>query len=261
MPEPVSPDSLLLEWRSPRIDLQRDTRVGDREYALVEIVDERAFLGFAGEPSDELMRWALGRAAKGARRALAGAWTAEQAVGRALERQGFSPVRHSWRMTIDLDTAPEIPAWPEGIEVRTFAEGDGQIFYAVQQESFDDHWEPVHVPFEDWAHHTLEAPDFDPQLWFLALQDGEPTGFSICRVHSADPGLGVVGVLGVRRPWRRRGLGRALLLHSFEQLRARGLRRVALGVDAENLTGADRLYESVGMRVVDRFDIYEKTLA
>jgi len=52
-----------------------------------------------------------------------------------------------------------------------------------------------------------------------------------------------------------RGFG---LLHAFAELRARGLIRAGLGVDAESLTGANRLYEQSGMRVRVRFDIYEK---
>ena len=62
-------------------------------------------------------------------------------------------------------------------------------------------------------------------------------------------GGGFVDWLGVRRPWRRRGLGRALLVHAFRELHARGAERVGLGVDAQNATGATRLYESVGMGV------------
>ena len=67
-------------------------------------------------------------------------------------------------------------------------------------------------------------------------------------------------VLGVRRPWRRRGLGRALLLEAFARFRERGCHAAALGVDGENTTGAVRLYESVGMRVAHRADVYERRI-
>jgi ribosomal protein S18 acetylase RimI-like enzyme len=69
-----------------------------------------------------------------------------------------------------------------------------------------------------------------------------------------------VNVLGVRRPWRRRGLGRALLLQAFAEFRSRGRRGVGLGVDGLNTTGAVRLYEQVGMHVARRFDHYRKPL-
>ncbi len=74
--------------------------------------------------------------------------------------------------------------------------------------------------------------------------------------------MGWVGSLSVRRPWRRRGLGLALLLHSFHALQERGKARVGLGVDAQNLTGATRLYEKAGMHSDPRrqWSVYEKEL-
>ena len=66
--------------------------------------------------------------------------------------------------------------------------------------------------------------------------------------------------LSVRRPWRRKGLGMALLYHSFGEFYRRGTRKVGLDVDSQNLTGATRLYERVGMRVNRQYDSYEKEL-
>jgi mycothiol synthase len=63
-------------------------------------------------------------------------------------------------------------------------------------------------------------------------------------------------VLGTRRPWRRRGLAKALLYASFNEIRARGKPRAVLGVDAENPTGATRLYEGAGMRVLSESAAY-----
>ena len=71
--------------------------------------------------------------------------------------------------------------------------------------------------------------------------------------------MGWVGVLAVRRPWRRRGLGEALLRESFALFAERGKRAAGLGVDAENTTGAVALYERVGMHVVRRSDTWERT--
>jgi ribosomal protein S18 acetylase RimI-like enzyme len=105
----------------------------------------------------------------------------------------------------------------------------------------------------------LDNPQFDPELWLLAEDDGEIAGISLCqRQRSADPALGWVQTLGVRPPWRRRGLATALLQHSFAELQRRGARRAGLGVDAENPTGAVRLYERAGMHVDRRNDTWEK---
>jgi mycothiol synthase len=64
----------------------------------------------------------------------------------------------------------------------------------------------------------------------------------------------------VRRPWRRAGLGLALLRHSFGEFYRRGTYKVVLGVDSQNLTGATRLYERAGMYIELQYDAYEKEL-
>jgi len=102
---------------------------------------------------------------------------------------------------------------------------------------------------------------FDPTLWFLAMDGDEIAGISLCRPYAYDdPDMGFVNVLAVRRPWRKRGLGLALLRHSFNEFYRRGKRKVGLGVDAENLTGALRLYEKAGMHVHRQYNLYEKEL-
>ncbi|MCK4450237.1 MAG: GNAT family N-acetyltransferase [Anaerolineae bacterium] len=92
--------------------------------------------------------------------------------------------------------------------------------------------------------------------------DGEEiTGMSLCCPKTAeDPGMGWVDSLGVRRPWRRRGLALALLHHSFGEFYRRGKRKVSLEVDAQSLTGATRLYEKAGMHVDRQYVMYEKEL-
>ena len=98
-------------------------------------------------------------------------------------------------------------------------------------------------------------------MWFLAMEGDEIAGISLTRPEGySEKELGWVNILGVRRPWRKHGLGLALLLHSFGELYRRGVRKAGLGVDAENLTGALRLYEKAGMHVHMVFDTYEKTI-
>ena len=102
---------------------------------------------------------------------------------------------------------------------------------------------------------------YDPSLWWLVEDGDELAAISLNGWDfSGDPQFGWIQVLGVRPRWRKRGLGTALLLHSFRDFRDRGATRVGLGVDGESTTGAVRLYESVGMRQVRRNVTYEKTL-
>ena len=93
-------------------------------------------------------------------------------------------------------------------------------------------------------------------IWF-ASNPRHPTAFFD---SFYDEGIGWVSSLGVRRPCRKRGLGLALLRHAFSEFYRRGKRKVGLGVDAQNLTGALRLYENAGMHVHQTFDQYEKEL-
>jgi len=179
----------------------------------------------------------------------------------ALERRGYRLIRHSFSMQIDFDGPPAPPEWPAGFAVRCYAgEEDIRAVYDCHQESFADHWEFRTEPFGSWRRSSVERSDFDRSLWWLAEADGELAGISLTHWHaSGDRSFGWIGVLGVRKPWRGRGLGLALLRHSFADFAARGATRVGLDVDAENTTGAVRLYERAGMRPVRRLDIYERT--
>jgi mycothiol synthase len=178
-----------------------------------------------------------------------------------LERRGFTLVRHSYRMVVDLDAESQRPSWPGNIMLRAFVPGkDDKAVYEAHQESFADQFESAPEPYPDWRVWAFHEP-FDPQLWLLAYEGDEIAGVCLCRPEEqGDPEMGWVSVLAVRRHWRRRGLGLALLLHAFAEFRARGKRRVGLGVDASNPTGAVRLYERAGMSVARRYDQYEKPL-
>jgi ribosomal protein S18 acetylase RimI-like enzyme len=180
---------------------------------------------------------------------------------RLLEKRGYRLIRHSYRMRIDFEGDTPEPEWPDGVTARSGTAGDAQAAYETQQETFRDSWAFNPTPMDEWAHWMTNYESFDPALWFIAEEGDEIAGVSLCRFHEADDSLGYVRVLGVRRPWRRRGLGKALLLHSFRELQARGATAMALGVDAESLTGAHKLYESVGMEVVRTNDIYEKDVS
>jgi mycothiol synthase len=179
----------------------------------------------------------------------------------ALERRGYRLIRHSFEMQIDFAEPPAPSEWPAGFAVRTYAgEEDVQDVYECHQESFADHWEFRPVPLEVWRTFTVDRPSFDASLSWLAEADGELAGICFGQWHaSGDPTFGWVEILAVRRPWRGRGLGLALVRHAFVELAARSATRVGLGVDAENTTGAVRLYERAGMRPVRRLDIYERT--
>jgi mycothiol synthase len=194
-------------------------------------------------------------------RLVAGVWSANERLGGVLERAGFRLYRHSFRMVIDLAAEPAAPSSPAGSAIRTFRTGEERAVFEAVDEAFRDSHDHVPGVFEEWQHWTFGRDDFDPSLWWLALDGDDIAGFCLCRPHETETDMGWVSSLGVRRPWRRRGIARALLLTSFHEFRRRGFARVGLGVDADSKTGANLLYESAGMRPVRRYDLYEKELA
>ena len=174
------------------------------------------------------------------------------------ENEGYRPIRYHWRMEIKLEAPPAAPVFPAGIELRPFVrEEHARAVLQAQNEAFRDHWGSHDVPFEQWELGKFGRADFDPTLWVIAWDGDQIAGFSQNRFRM---GIGWVSTLGVRRPWRKRGLGEALLLHSFGEFYRRGTSTIGLGVDAKNPTGATRLYIKSGMHAASEFVTYEKEL-
>jgi mycothiol synthase len=174
-----------------------------------------------------------------------------------LEANGYRYVRRFWTMAIELDEEPPPPEWPPGVRVAPLGEGEERAVFEAMEEAFQDHWGNVPRPFEEWRAWMIQREGFDPTLWRLVWDGDELAAASLNAIRAGD---GWVNVLGVRRPWRRRGLGLALLHESFGEFRRRGLPRALLGVDSENPTGATALYERAGMQVERSSDTFEKVL-
>jgi mycothiol synthase len=208
------------------------------------------------------LAWAAERAPANAYLAPAGARVAmhtdlsvvNRPMIEALERAGWRHERTNWTMEIDLAAAAPLPepAWPEGISVRSAdLDRDARAIHETEADSFSDHYGYVPQPFEQWFHFRTRFFKAEPELWILAMDGEQIAGMALCSSQRAgQPDLGWISTLGVRRPWRRRGLALAILHHAFRLLAARGIARAGLGVDAQSLTGATRLYEKAGMRVV-----------
>lgn len=193
-----------------------------------------------------------------------GIWRPAEKSKKLFEDFGYHYIRTSYHMLIEMDAQLPAPEFPAGITLRPFdPERDAEAVYRADTEAFRDHYGFVEPPFEEgfqrFKHFQIDQEDFDPSLWFIAMDGDEIAGVNLCRPHAFDDlDVGWVGSLGVRRAWRKRGLGLALLRHAFYEFYRRGKRKVSLGVDAQNLTGALRLYEGAGMHIHRAFDIYEK---
>lgn len=289
----INTDSLeddLVYWQTPGFYLKRDSCVvydnHGKMVACAEFWDIlephiRFQVGAVVHPDYEnmgigryLLAWAEQRAEAalalsppGARVVLTQGVDARMKTSIAfLMDHGFDKVRDFYHMHIELDCEPAAPVIPDGFQIRPY-EGEGErreMIYALW-ESFKDHWGFVDEPFESyeerWLHWAENMKSMDPTLWFIALKDGETTGGCLCMpARPEDEDMGWINMLGVRRAFRKKGLGHAMLQVAFAELRQRGKKRAGLGVDATNLTGALTLYEKAGMHIAMHQYAFQKVL-
>jgi GNAT superfamily N-acetyltransferase len=258
------------EWAV--LDLERDARVvldGERVVGYATLHDRGELWRVEGivHPRDQSrgagreLAVSLERevAERGARRVQATSFERDAAGRRLLESLGYRPVRVFRELRIELTEPPPPPVWPDGLRADRFdADRDARAFHAAHQEAFADHWEHVPRSFEDWHKWNVEADTFDPSLWCV-VRAGDEIAAGTINVAGLYGG-GWVAALFTRRPWRRRGVGRALLLDAFGRFWERGERSAGLGVDAASETGAFRVYERAGMTPVLGWVTFEKAL-
>jgi mycothiol synthase len=264
----VTADDVLEEWALPRLNSEKDLWVIDDEtgttvaYGLCwtenpphEVVaDQCVDPGHRGLGLSELLldlgeaRAAeFARGVSDGRPVQLGVFTHESDAERLalFARHGYRKTRVFYRLYRELAGPVEAAAWPAGIAIRHFRpECDAAAVHAAGEEAFRDHFRPTTMDLDEWLECLSARSDFDPGLLFVAW-DGDQVAGSVLATQT--PGGGYVDELSVRRPWRGRGLGRALLLHEFAELRRRGLPCAYLGVDGANPTGAMHLYASVGL--------------
>ena len=233
--------SVVAEWRTERI-----------WEAMLEYCERR------------LRQIAAGHQAEGPRFFSTYADDRQQQWMELVRSRGYRPVRYFYEMMRDhLEELPPAPL-PPGLEVRPVRPEHYRAIWEANEEAFRDHWghsEPKEERFQRW----LEHPHFAPELWQVAWDGDQVAGVAINVIDEEENRAfnrkrGYVDELSVRRPWRGRGLGRALLVRSLALLRDRGMTEVVLGVDTENPTGALRLYESVGFRPIQQGAVWRKPL-
>ena len=263
-------DELRSDWRES--ELERDVWMaldGERVVGYLALSRRTADWEFDGYVHPDRFGEGIGGAlvelgeaqarARGSRLTRTGVLGSDEAAHRLLASRGFHDVRRYFQMRITLTEPPEPVPWPEGLhETRIDLDGDLEAVHAALDDAFAEHWNTAPVEHGKWVAHQRERGRLDP-AWWIVVRDGD----EIAGVTSLDRerfGVGWVGTIGVREPWRRRGLGEAMLQESFRRLWGEGQRVVGLGVDAQNATGATRLYERVGMHVHSGATIFEKSL-
>ena len=195
----------------------------------------------------------------GARRIQNAVFEADSAARRLLESFGYGAVRVFRELRVELEAQPTAPEWPDGLRVVPFdPERHVLEFCEAHQEAFADQWDYTARDVESWSKSHLGSERFDPTLWCVVRAGDEIVAGTICTGDTY--GGGWVHALFTRRPWRRQGVGAALLADSFGRFWERGEHSVGLGVDAASDTGAFRLYERAGMAPLLGWVTYEKQL-
>ena len=181
-----------------------------------------------------------------------------------LEANGFKPVTYSADMSRSLlDDLPDAPL-PVSLEVRPVEPGHLRSIWEADVEAFRDHWGARPPTESDWEA-FLDRPFDDPSLWKVAWEADRVIGQvrSFIRPEENveyDRLRGYTENISTIKEWRNRGVAKALICHSLRVLRERGMHEAALGVHAENPTGAFQLYSSLGYEVVSTSSTYERAL-
>jgi mycothiol synthase len=181
------------------------------------------------------------------------------------EQRGYQPVRWFHSMVRDLSAPIPQAAIPADVEITGYTPDMAEHARLVRNEAFRDHWGSTETSPEDWAH-FLASSAFRPAYSFLAYAGSEPLGMLISREHDAyHTRTGrrelYIALVGTRAAGRKRGIATALLITAMSAARADGYDQASLGVDADSLTDAVRLYEHVGFTVALTWTSYRKQLA
>jgi GNAT superfamily N-acetyltransferase len=187
-----------------------------------------------------------------------GVLLADERAQELLRGRGYAPVREFSQMRITLQEEPPEPSWPAEVTAAGLGPAEGRAFHAAYEDAFADHWGHRRRTFEEWEPDHMAGADFAPDLWTV-VKDGDRivAGAELLRERH---GAAWVSRLFTVREWRRRGIGEALLHDAFGKFWREGRHEVGLGVDAQSDTGANRLYERVGMHVHWGAIVFEKAL-
>ncbi|MBN1231565.1 MAG: GNAT family N-acetyltransferase [Anaerolineales bacterium] len=180
------------------------------------------------------------------------------------ENNGYQPYRFFFGMKRPIDLPIKDTPLPEEIEIRPVAPDQVDKIFDAHDEAFEDHWGHVPLTTEDrkkWLAH----PSTDISLWVVAWNGDQVAGSILNLIdHEANKQLdrlrGYTEDISVRRPWRKKGLARAMLVYSIQLHKEKGMQETALSVDTENPSGALGFYESMGYAVEDQYNLYKKTL-
>jgi ribosomal protein S18 acetylase RimI-like enzyme len=188
----------------------------------------------------------------------------EESTHALAKSQGYKPIRYGFEMKRDLsEPLPEAPM-PEGLEVRPVEDDQIRTIFDAANEAFRDHWgyrEDSWEEFQGW----MKDPTFNPEIWKIAWDGDRVAGIVMNFVNENENEeynrkRGYTENISVGRPWRKRGLAKSLIVQSMQMFKEMGFTETALGVDAENTSGALHLYKGLGYKVTKKATTYRKEM-
>jgi ribosomal protein S18 acetylase RimI-like enzyme len=181
-----------------------------------------------------------------------------------IEKDGYRAVRHGFEMVRpDLENIPDLPL-PPGLEVRPVLPEHLRPIWDASNVAFRDHWGYIPEPDEEFEK-MQQSTIFDPSLWRVAWAGDQVAGMVLNFINKAENEeykrkRGYTENICTLRAYRGKGLAKALIALSLHALKERGMEHAALGVDAENISGALQLYKSMGYHVVKQGTIFRKKM-
>jgi mycothiol synthase len=182
-----------------------------------------------------------------------------------LRRDGYQAARFFYEMVARTLDGMVGPPMPDGLELRPVTRGQYRAIWEASAEAFRDHWGENEWTEADWRHFEADPRNDDPLFWRVAWDGDEVAGAIVTTVPVGENerygrARVYVAMVSVRRPWRRRGLARALVASSLVGAREEGYTSASLGVDTDSPTGATDLYRSLGFVPAKTFTAWRKPL-
>lgn len=192
------------------------------------------------------------------------AWDTEVANQTLLRSEGFKAVRYGFEMVRPLSDPIEEKPLPEDLDVRPVLPEHYRAIWDANQEAFQDHWGYSPAQEEDYQR-WLNESIFQPDIWQVAWDGDQVVGMVLNFLMEAENAKynrkrGYTEDICVRRPWRKQGVASALITRSLKMFKEMDMTEAALGVDTQNISGALRLYESLGFQPVKRHTTYRKPM-
>lgn len=284
-----SPAEMLMQFEDPSVDKQRDICLWEDGHSqLVAIVglmipemgeDIAGILWFRVNPQTQghnletqILEWGeqrmgeVGRERNVKVKVLSGGHSDNVERIALLESCGFKIEQYFLTMERTLTKPIPKAKWPEGFTLKHIDnEADAEAWAEMFNQTSIDHWNHQDITVES-VKNKLNDPKYQPELSLVAVApDGTFAAFCNCQIHPENNELngrkdGLIYMLVTRRGFRKRGLGRGILLSALKLWKAEGMEMPMLYVDADNLLGATRLYESVGFGRVDTHIAYQKEI-